>query len=122
MVRAIARIVRAAQGRDTRLADMALVAKAVAVAASAVMSLVVGCAGFIVGAQVAGIIREFGRVADTDKPVDYGSAVEPGTVWTWNAIGKRSGAPGQGSGRKPAFGQLYTDAQIREIVNYVRSL
>ena len=33
-----------------------------------------------VGAQVAGIIREFGRVADADKPVDYGSAVEPGTV------------------------------------------
>ena len=33
-----------------------------------------------VGAQVAGIIREFGRVSDADKPVDYGSMVEPGTV------------------------------------------
>ena len=37
-------------------------------------------------------------------------------------LGKRYGAQGQGSGRMPAFGQLYTDAQIREIVNYVRSL
>lgn len=33
-----------------------------------------------VGAQVAGIIREFGRVPGTDKPIDYGSVVEPGTV------------------------------------------
>jgi mono/diheme cytochrome c family protein len=37
-------------------------------------------------------------------------------------LGKRYGAQGQGSGRMPAFGQIYTDAQIREIVNYVRSL
>ena len=33
-----------------------------------------------VGAQVAGIIREFGRAPDADKPIDYGSVVEPGTV------------------------------------------
>ena len=33
-----------------------------------------------VGAQVAGIIREFGRVPGTGKPIDYGSVVEPGTV------------------------------------------
>ena len=37
-------------------------------------------------------------------------------------LGKRYGEQGQGSGRMPAFGQIYTDAQIREIVNYVRSL
>lgn len=33
-----------------------------------------------VGAQVAGIVREFGRVPGSGKPVDYGSVVEPGTV------------------------------------------
>ncbi|MFM8892003.1 MAG: HlyD family secretion protein, partial [Planctomycetia bacterium] len=33
-----------------------------------------------VGAQVAGIVREFGRVPGSDKPIDYGAAVEPGTV------------------------------------------
>jgi HlyD family secretion protein len=33
-----------------------------------------------VGAQVAGQIKEFGIDADKSKPVDYGSAVQPGTV------------------------------------------
>jgi HlyD family secretion protein len=33
-----------------------------------------------VGAQVAGIVREFGRVPGTEKHIDYGSAVEPGSV------------------------------------------
>ena len=33
-----------------------------------------------VGAQVAGIIREFGRTAESERPIDYGSVVEPGTV------------------------------------------
>ena len=36
--------------------------------------------------------------------------------------GKRYGEQGQGSGRMPAFGQIYTDEQIREIVEYVRGL
>jgi len=36
--------------------------------------------------------------------------------------GKRYGEQGQGSGRMPAFGQIYTDDQIREIVEYVRGL
>lgn len=37
-------------------------------------------------------------------------------------FGKRYGEQGQGSGRMPAFGQIYTDDQIREIVEYVRGL
>jgi len=37
-------------------------------------------------------------------------------------LGKKYGEQGQGSGRMPAFGQLYTQDQIREIVEYVRSL
>ena len=37
-------------------------------------------------------------------------------------LGKRYGEQGQGSGRMPAFGQIYTDEQIRQIVEYVRSL
>ena len=36
--------------------------------------------------------------------------------------GKRYGEQGQGSGRMPAFGQIYTDEQIRAIVDYVRGL
>lgn len=37
-------------------------------------------------------------------------------------LGKRYGEQGQGSGRMPAFGQLYTEDQIKLIVEYVRSL
>ena len=37
-------------------------------------------------------------------------------------LGKRYGEQGQGSGRMPAFGQIYTQDQIRQIVEYVRSL
>lgn len=37
-------------------------------------------------------------------------------------FGKLYGLNGQGSGRMPGFGALLTDAQIREIVDYVRSL
>ncbi len=33
-----------------------------------------------VGAQVAGKIIEFGKEPNSDKPIDYGSMVEPGTV------------------------------------------
>jgi len=36
--------------------------------------------------------------------------------------GKLYGLNGQGSGRMPGFGSLLTDEQIREIVEYVRSL
>jgi mono/diheme cytochrome c family protein len=37
-------------------------------------------------------------------------------------LGKRYGEQGQGSGRMPAFGQMYTDEQLKLIVEYVRSL
>ena len=37
-------------------------------------------------------------------------------------LGKRYGEQGQGSGRMPAFGQLYTDEQLKLIVQYVRGL
>ena len=37
-------------------------------------------------------------------------------------LGKRYGEQGQGSGRMPAFGQIYTDDQLKLIVEYVRSL
>jgi mono/diheme cytochrome c family protein len=37
-------------------------------------------------------------------------------------LGKRYGEQGQGSGRMPAFGQVYTDEQLKLIVEYVRSL
>src|SRR5262245_32873815 len=33
-----------------------------------------------IGAQVAGIIKEFGHDATTNKTIDYGAQVEPGTV------------------------------------------
>ena len=56
-------------------------------------------------------VRQFASVEDMVAFLKAGSE-----------LGKRYGAQGQGSGRMPAFGQLYTDAQIREIVNYVRSL
>lgn len=37
-------------------------------------------------------------------------------------LGKRYGEQGQGSGRMPGFGQVYTDEQLQLIVDYVRSL
>ena len=37
-------------------------------------------------------------------------------------LGKRYGAQGQGSGKMPAFGNIYTDEQIKAIVEYVRGL
>jgi mono/diheme cytochrome c family protein len=37
-------------------------------------------------------------------------------------LGKRYGEQGQGSGRMPAFGQVYTEDQLKLIVEYVRSL
>jgi mono/diheme cytochrome c family protein len=38
-------------------------------------------------------------------------------------LGKRFGAPtGQGTGRMPGFGNLLTDEQIKQIVEYVRGL
>ena len=37
-------------------------------------------------------------------------------------MGQRYGEQGQGSGRMPGFGHVYTDEQIRQIVEYVRSL
>ena len=37
-------------------------------------------------------------------------------------LGKSYGEQGQGSGRMPAFGQMYTDEQLKLIVEYVRSL
>ena len=37
-------------------------------------------------------------------------------------VGKRYGEQGQGSGRMPGFGGIYTDAQIKAIVEYVRGL
>jgi mono/diheme cytochrome c family protein len=36
--------------------------------------------------------------------------------------GKRYGEQGQGSGRMPGFGAIYTDEQLRAIVEYVRGL
>ena len=38
-----------------------------------------------------------------------------------SVYGAKYGMQGQGSGRMPGFGNLLTDAQIREVVNYVRS-
>jgi mono/diheme cytochrome c family protein len=37
-------------------------------------------------------------------------------------LGKRYGEQGQGGGRMPAFGQVYTQDQLKLIVEYVRSL
>ena len=37
-------------------------------------------------------------------------------------LGKRYGEQGQGSGRMPGFGQVYTDDQLQLIIDYVRSL
>jgi mono/diheme cytochrome c family protein len=36
--------------------------------------------------------------------------------------GKKYGEQGQGGGRMPGFGSVYTDEQIKAVVEYVRSL
>lgn len=45
-----------------------------------------------------------------------------GFLKSGSELGKRYGEQGQGSGRMPAFGQIYTDEQLKLIVEYVRSL
>ena len=37
-------------------------------------------------------------------------------------LGKKYGEQGQGSGKMPAFGQIYTDEQLKVLVEYVRGL
>ena len=56
-------------------------------------------------------IRQFPSQADMIEFIKVGSE-----------LGKRYGEQGQGSGRMPAFGQMYTEEQIKLIVEYVRSL
>jgi mono/diheme cytochrome c family protein len=56
-------------------------------------------------------IRQFPNQSDMISFIGNGSE-----------LGKRYGEQGQGSGRMPAFGQLYTDEQIKLIVEYVRGL
>ena len=56
-------------------------------------------------------IRQFPNQSDMINFIKNGSE-----------LGKRYGEQGQGSGRMPAFGQLYTDEQIKLIVEYVRGL
>ena len=56
-------------------------------------------------------IRQFPNQSDMINFIKNGSE-----------LGKRYGEQGQGSGRMPAFGQLYTDEQIKLIVQYVRGL
>ncbi len=56
-------------------------------------------------------IRQFPNQSDMIEFLKVGSE-----------LGKRYGEQGQGSGRMPAFGQIYTDEQLKLIVEYVRSL
>jgi mono/diheme cytochrome c family protein len=56
-------------------------------------------------------IRQFPKESDMIDFIKNGSE-----------LGKRYGEQGQGSGRMPAFGHIYTDEQIKQIVEYVRSL
>jgi mono/diheme cytochrome c family protein len=56
-------------------------------------------------------IRQFPKQSDMIEFIKAGSE-----------YGKRYGEQGQGSGRMPGFGQLYTDEQIKLIVEYVRGL
>ena len=56
-------------------------------------------------------IRQFPNQSDMINFIKNGSE-----------LGKRYGEQGQGSGRMPAFGQLYTDEQIKWIVEYGRGL
>ena len=56
--------------------------------------------------------------AHFDSEEDMITAIKNGSE-----VGKRFGAPtGQGTGRMPGFGNLLTDEQIKQIVEYVRSL
>ena len=52
--------------------------------------------------------------ADDDQLVSF--------LKSGSEFGKLYGLNGQGSGRMPGFGSLLTDEQIRDIVEYVRSL
>lgn len=56
-------------------------------------------------------VRQFPNQSDMINFISNGSE-----------LGKRYGEQGQGSGRMPAFGQMYTDEQIKLIVQYVRGL
>jgi len=56
-------------------------------------------------------VRQFPNQADMIAFIKNGSE-----------YGKRYGEQGQGSGRMPAFGQMFTDEQIKLIVEYVRGL
>jgi mono/diheme cytochrome c family protein len=56
-------------------------------------------------------IRQFPSKADMISFLKSGSE-----------LGKRYGEQGQGSGKMPGFGNIYTDEQIEAIVDYVRSL
>ncbi len=56
-------------------------------------------------------IRQFPKQSDMIDFIKSGSE-----------YGKRYGEQGQGSGRMPGFGQMYTDEQIKLIVEYVRGL
>ena len=56
-------------------------------------------------------VRQFPNQADMIAFIKSGSE-----------YGKRYGEQGQGSGRMPGFGQMYTDEQIKLIVEYVRGL
>ena len=56
--------------------------------------------------------------AHFDSEADMINAIKAGSE-----VGKRFGAPtGQGIGRMPGFGNLLTDEQLKQIVQYVRSL
>lgn len=56
-------------------------------------------------------IRQFPNQSDMIEFIKRGSE-----------LGKKYGEQGQGSGKMPAFGQLYTDEQLKLIVEYVRGL
>ena len=56
-------------------------------------------------------IRQFPKRADMIEFLKAGSE-----------YGKRYGQQGQGSGRMPGFGTIYTDEQIAAIVDYVRGM
>jgi mono/diheme cytochrome c family protein len=56
-------------------------------------------------------VRQFQQEADQVEFVTDGSE-----------LGKRYGSQGQGSGRMPGFGQVYTEEQIQAVVEYERGL
>lgn len=53
------------------------------------------------------------KFPDTEAMVEF--------IKTGSTKGKKYGTQGQGSGKMPGFGHLLTDAQIRAIVEYLRS-